>query len=170
VQAGGRQFQSIAVSLPAMRPWDMALMNHPDPAHADFHTDWEDAITAWNAQPDLHPLLQINIAGLSPEELNGLHVSSPGMANLSIQMLDRAIEQVSANRAHIGGFINRFEYTSSGLQSAVVATSASLSRVMDTDMAYEMMQLSTNNILNQAGMAIMAQANARPQQMLQLLN
>jgi len=170
VQAGGRQHQSIAVSLPAMRPWDMGLANHPDPAHPDHHTDWQDSITAWNAQPDLNPILFIDVANASAEELNSLHVSSPGMANLALQVLDGAVDQVSRNRAHIGGFINRFEYTSSSLQSAVVATTSSLSRVMDTDMAYEMMRLSTNNVLNQAGMAIMAQANARPQQLLQLIN
>ncbi|MDR2183764.1 MAG: flagellin [Clostridiales bacterium] len=170
VQAGGRQNQSIDVTLPPIRPWDMGLANHPDPLHPNHHTDWQDAITAWNAQPGLDPLLLINVAGLTPEELNSLHITSPGLANLAIQELDRAIDQVSRHRAHIGGFLNRFEYTSSGLQSAVLATSQSLSRVMDTDMAYEMMRLSTNNVLNQAGMAIMAQANARPQQLLQLIN
>ena len=169
VQAGGRQHQSIAVSLPPFRPWDMGISNHPDPSHPDYHTAWQDAILAWNARPDLNPALTIDITSLTPEELSSLHVSSPGLANLAIDVLDSAINQVSANRAHIGGFINRFEYTSSGLQSAVVATSQSLSRVMDTDMAYEMMELSKYNILNQAGMAIMAQANSRPQQLLQLI-
>ena len=169
VQAGGRQHQSIAVSLPPFRPWDMGLANHPDPLHPNFHTDWSDAITAWNAQPGLEPLLIIDAANLTPEELEFIHVTSPGMANLAISVLDDAINQVARDRAHIGGMLNRFEYTSSGLQSASLATSQSLSRVRDTDMAYEMMHLSKNNILNQAGMAIMAQANARPQQILQLL-
>jgi len=165
VQAGGRQHQSIAVSLPPFRPWDMALQNHPD----GLHIDWEDAINDWNAQPGLNPSLVIDVANLTPEELDHVHVTSQGLASLTIQMLDGAINQVSRDRAHIGGMLNRFEYTSSGLQSSVLATQQSLSRVRDTDMAYEMMQLSKNNILNQAGMAIMAQANARPQQMLQLL-
>ena len=169
VQAGGRQHQSIAVSLPAFRPWDMALANHPDPLHPDFHTDWEDAINNWNAQPGLIPELIIDVASLTPEELDHVHVTNQGLASLTIQMLDGAINQVSRDRAHIGGMLNRFEYTSSSLRSSVLATQQSLSRVRDTDMAYEMMELSKNNILNQAGMAIMAQANARPQQMLQLL-
>jgi flagellin len=168
VQAGGRQHQSIAVSLPPMRPWDMGLANHPHPAHPDFHTDWQDAITAWNAQPGLDPLL--SIGGVTAAEEHSLHVTSVGLASLAIQVLDNAIDQVSRHRAHVGGFLNRFEYTSSGLKTAVEATSQSLSRVRDTDMAYEMMNLSKFNILNQAGMAIMAQANARPQQLLQLIN
>jgi len=169
VQAGGRQHQSIAVSLPAFRPWDMGIANHPDPLHPNTHTDWTQAITDWNVNNPSGPMY-IDMAGLTPEEMEHLHITSPGMANLAISVLDDAINQVARDRAHIGGMLNRFEYTSSSLQSAVVATSQSLSRVRDTDMAYEMMLLSKNNVLNQAGMAIMAQVNARPQQLLQLIN
>jgi flagellin len=87
----------------------------------------------------------------------------------AIQATDEALERISRNRAHIGAYVNRFEYTSLSLQSAIEATSRSLSRIFDTDMAFEMMELSKNNIMNQAGMAVMAQTNARPQQILQLI-
>ena len=87
----------------------------------------------------------------------------------TIDVIDEVNLAVSLNRSNIGAFVNRFEYTSSSLQSASEATSRSLSRIMDTDMAREMMHLSSNQILSQAGMSIMAQANQRPQQILQLL-
>ena len=87
----------------------------------------------------------------------------------TIDVTDDVLHWVSSERAAIGAFINRFEYTSTSLQAASEATTRSLSRIMDTDMAEEMMRLSSNNILVQAGMSIMAQANARPQQILQLL-
>ena len=167
VQAGGRQNQSIEVNLPPFRPWDLGgdddfrVMNNPDGSH----NGWADAITDWNAN-NINPVMNIVASGA---ELDHLHITSVGLANLALTVLDSAINQVSRNRAHIGGFINRFEYTSDSLQATVEATSRSLSRVFDTDMAYEMVQLSTSNILNQAGMAIMAQVNARPQQILQLL-
>ncbi|MCL2573737.1 MAG: flagellin [Defluviitaleaceae bacterium] len=164
IQAGSRQHMSIAVSLPPFRPWDLGIADVPTDLRPHFMPDatdtpWSDAVAAWSGTPAITSTAQ-----------EYLTVSCPGMASVALEALDAAIDQVSRNRAHIGGFINRFEYTSSGLQSAVVATSQSLSRVMDTDMAYEMMRLSTHNILNQAGMGIMAQANARPQQLLQLIN
>ena len=166
IQAGGRQNMSISLSVPPFRPWDMGITNHPDLV---THTDWLDAIVAWNATPGLESALSVDIASLTPDEQFGLHITSPGLASVAITVLDSAIDQVSRNRAHIGAFINRFEYTSNSLRTAVETTSQSLSRVMDTDMAYEMMRLSTHNVLSQAGMAIMAQVNARPQQLLQLL-
>ena len=161
VQAGGRQHQSISVSLPAFRPWDIGIQNDPNtPAGVNDH--WADAVAGWTGDPPI-------TSTMTPDMLDRIHVIDAGLANVALGVLDSAIEQVSRDRAHIGGLLNRFEYTSSGLQSASLATTQSLSRVRDTDMAYEMMLLSKSNILSQAGMAIMAQANARPQQMLQLL-
>ena len=160
IQAGGRQGMSISLSIQPLRPWDMGLMDHPDGL---THTDWTDAVATWNATPGLTPNLMVAVPGTS------LHITSVGAAQVALTVLDEAIDQVSRQRAYIGAFINRFEYTSSSLRIASEATSQSLSRVMDTDMAYEMMRLSSQNILSQAGMAIMAQVNARPQQLLQLL-
>ena len=105
----------------------------------------------------------------NPGEIIGIDVSTWEGAQEAIDLATAASDEVSRRRAELGAFINRFEYTSSSLRAAEEATSRSLSRVQDTDMAYEMMQLSIHNILNQAGMAIMAQVNARPQQILQLI-
>ena len=117
--------------------------------------------------------ISINIPSFEtgPDALDIAHLNVLTLedAQNTIEEADRAINQVSRHRADIGAFINRFEYTSSSLRAAVEATQRSLSRIQDTDMAYEMMHLSTNNIMSQAGMAIMAQVNARPQQILQLI-
>jgi flagellin len=101
--------------------------------------------------------------------LNRVTVSDHADARNTINDIDEALHRVNMNRAQIGAFVNRFEYTSSSLQNAAEATTRSLSRVADTDMAYEMIILSKHQILAQAGMSIMAQVNARPQQILQLL-
>ena len=98
-----------------------------------------------------------------------VHVLSHDDARNAIVATQAAIDNLSSIRAEIGAFINRFEYTSSGLQAASEATARSLSRVFDADMAYEMMNMSKHQIMSQAGMSIMAQVNARPQQILQLL-
>ena len=115
--------------------------------------------------------ISINIPSFTTEELgiDGVDVTTRNNATDALLALDDATAEVSRRRADIGGFINRFEYTSSSLRATVEATSRSLSRIRDTDMAHEMMLLSTNNVMSQAGMAIMAQVNARPQQILQLI-
>ncbi|MCL2415233.1 MAG: flagellin [Defluviitaleaceae bacterium] len=100
---------------------------------------------------------------------NKISVENSQNAQETITKIDNALEVISERRGSVGAYMNRFEYTSSNLRASVEATSRSLSRIMDTDMAYEMMELSKHNILSQAGMSIMAQLNARPQQVLQLL-
>ena len=125
-----------------------------------------------------HMSINVSIPPFTTYELFGLvrsdedtHlvVDSHANAQIVLERIDAAMDIVSENRAFLGAFINRFEYTSTSLRSTVEATQRSLSRVQDADMAYEMMHLSTNNVLAQAAMAIMAQVNARPQQLLQLI-
>jgi len=101
--------------------------------------------------------------------VDSVDVLSHENANDTIAAVQSAIEDLSMMRSEIGAFINRFEYTSSSLQAATEATTRSLSRVFDADMAFEMMMMSKHQIMSQAGMSIMAQVNARPQQILQLL-
>ena len=116
--------------------------------------------------------IALNIPSFKTTEL-GLYGASVSPSHTDAQDVinraDAALTQISSQRSFIGANINRMEYTSSSLQAASEATSRSLSRIVDTDMAWEMMELSTANILSQAGMAIMSQVNQRPQQLLQLL-
>jgi flagellin-like hook-associated protein FlgL len=87
----------------------------------------------------------------------------------SITTIDNAIKTVSTTRADLGALQNRFDHTINNLNVAVENLSASESRIRDTDMAQEMVQFTRNQILTQAGTAMLAQANSAPQSVLQLL-
>ena len=87
----------------------------------------------------------------------------------AISVLDNAIETVSAERSKLGAMQNRLDHTINNLGVAAENLSAANSRIRDVDMAAEMMNFTRNQILIQAGTAMLAQANARPQSVLQLL-
>jgi flagellin len=168
VQVGGRRGMSIALTIPPMRTWDFGetgaplVERPPGSGSGVFYPDPDDPETRLTS-----PNWQ---RGTPNSETNfRITVENAELARNAIDRLDIAMDSVSMKRAEIGAFVNRFEYTSSSLQAATEATSRSLSRVFDTDMAYEMMNLTKHNIMSQAGMAIMAQVNARPQQILQLI-
>ena len=83
--------------------------------------------------------------------------------------VDAQITKVSETRGEFGAVQNRFEHTINNLNVAVENLSASESRIRDTDMAEEMMTFTKNQILSQAGTAMLAQANQVPQTVLSLL-
>jgi flagellin len=99
----------------------------------------------------------------------GLDFSTSALARQSIGRLDTAIQNVSTARAGLGALQNRFEHTINNLNVSVENLSASESRIRDADMAQEMMQFTRNQILSQAGTAMLAQANQGSQGVLQLL-
>jgi flagellin len=80
-----------------------------------------------------------------------------------------AITAISTQRASLGAFQNRFEHTINSVNVAIENLSASESRIRDTDMASEMVNFTRSNILQQAGTAMLAQANQAPQSVLSLL-
>jgi flagellin len=98
-----------------------------------------------------------------------LDVSSNTNATAAIDVLNDAIENVSAERSKLGAYQNRLEHTIANLGTSSENLTASESRVRDVDMAKEMMAFSKNNILSQAAQAMLAQANQQPQGVLQLL-
>lgn len=87
----------------------------------------------------------------------------------AIEVCDEAIAKVSAFRARLGAFQNRLDYTSAALETSDENTQNSLSRIVDTDMAAEMTEFTTYNVITQAGIAVLSQANQRPNQLLSLL-
>lgn len=107
-------------------------------------------------------------SGSAPEY--ALSVMTATDANDAISHYTKAIDTISQQRSQLGAIQNRFEATSSVLSVSVENLTASESRIRDTDMAREMMEYAKYNILNQSGMAMIAQANALPQGVLQLLN
>ncbi len=107
-------------------------------------------------------------SGSAPEY--ALSVMTATDANDAISHYTKAIDTISQQRSQLGAIQNRFEATSSVLSVSVENLTASESRIRDTDMAREMMEYAKYNILNQSGMAMIAQANALPQGVLQILN
>ncbi|PLX65839.1 MAG: flagellin [Denitrovibrio sp.] len=91
------------------------------------------------------------------------------LAQSAITQLDSALADISSTRSTIGAQINRLEYTITGLDIAKENLTASESRIRDLDFASEMTEYTRNQILNQAGVAMLSQANQLPQLALQLL-
>jgi flagellin-like hook-associated protein FlgL len=90
-------------------------------------------------------------------------------ATTAIDLLDKAIKTVSTQRADLGAVQNRFDHTINNLNVAVENLTASESRIRDADMAQEMVGFTRNQILSQAGTAMLAQANQASQGVLSLL-
>jgi flagellin len=96
-------------------------------------------------------------------------IATPEAANQAIGSLDSALKVISKQRADLGAYQNRFEMASKGVAVAAENLQASESRIRDTDMASEMVNYTKNQILSQAGTAMLAQANTRNQSVMQLL-
>ncbi|RHX86533.1 flagellin [Leptospira stimsonii] len=96
-------------------------------------------------------------------------ISSPGEANDVIGLADAALTKIMKQRADMGAYYNRLEYTAKGLMSAYENMQASESRIRDADMAEEVVSLTTKQILVQSGTAMLAQANMKPNSVLKLL-
>ncbi len=101
--------------------------------------------------------------------INALDVSTNTGAGNAITSLDNAIGNVSTIRGNLGALQNRFESMINNLQVTAENLSASESRIRDTDMAQEMVSFTKNNVLLQAGTAMLSQANQVPQSILSLL-
>lgn len=100
---------------------------------------------------------------------NQLKVSSFSKAGAAMQTIQKAIDTLSEQRAALGAVQNRLEHTIANLDTTAENTSASESRIRDTDMASQMVEYSKNNILQQAGQSMLAQANQSNQGVLSLL-
>jgi len=98
-----------------------------------------------------------------------LSLSNPELANQAIGTLDAALQMVSRQRADLGAYQNRFEMAAQSVAVAAENMQAAESRIRDANMASEMVDYTRSSILNQAGIAMLAQANVRTQGVLQLL-
>ena len=101
--------------------------------------------------------------------LDGVNVMSHDRAGRSITVIDNAIDKVSTQRAKLGAYQNRLEYTASNLTTASENLTSAESRIRDADMAKEMMTFTKLNIMLQAGNSMLAQANQQPQNVLSLI-
>lgn len=96
-------------------------------------------------------------------------IATPDEANKVIGIVDDALKMVSKQRADLGAYQNRFEMAVKGVDIAAENMQAAESTIRDTNMASEMVEYTKNNILIQAGTAMLAQANMKSQSVLQLL-
>lgn len=113
--------------------------------------------------------------GLGIQSTNGLphtasfiSLSTPDKANASIGVLDKALKIVNKQRADLGAYQNRLEYARKGLSVGAENLQAAESRIRDTDMAHAMVEFVKDQILVQSSTAMLAQANQKPQSVLQL--
>ena len=106
---------------------------------------------------------------LKSDTLNKVDISDRDGASSAISTIDKALDQVNSLRAELGAVQNRFESTISNIASTSENLSAANSRILDADFAAESAKLSKSQVLQQAGISVLAQANARPQQVLSLL-
>ena len=110
------------------------------------------------------------VCGTSAKSFTGgPDVSDYAHANATIDMVAKAINNVSSQRSALGALQNRLEHTIANLDNVAENTQSAESRIRDTDMASEMVEYSKNNILAQAGQSMLAQANQSTQGVLSLL-
>ena len=116
-------------------------------------------------------VLDIRIPTVSLEELGikNLDMSTPETALEAIDDVAGAIQYISEVRSRLGAYQNRLEHTISNLDITNENMTAAYSRIMDVDMAEEMTEYTTVQVITQASMSMLAQANERPAQVLQLL-
>jgi len=116
-------------------------------------------------------ILEVRIPDISSEKLgvDAVNVRSHANAEKSITLLDTAINTVSGIRSKLGAYENRLEHSINNLDTSNENMTEALSRVLDTNMATEMTEYTQRNVLAQAGTSMLAQANERPQMVLNLL-
>ncbi|MEK4239926.1 flagellin N-terminal helical domain-containing protein [Paenibacillus sp. FSL H7-0714] len=113
--------------------------------------------------------VQLSNNGVKSLNVSGISVSSVAGAKNAMSAIAAAIDTVSTNRAQLGAYQNRLEHTINSLGVTSENLSAANSRIKDADMATEMTSFTKNQILVQAGTAMLAQANSAPQAVLKLL-
>lgn len=141
----------------------------------DFARDSKVASMWFHMGPNMHQRERVTIQTMTSSALrlstggNPMSISAIGLANDAIGILDSALDQLMKQRADLGAYSNRLESTAKGLMSAYENVMASESRIRDADMAEEMAQFTTQQVLVQSGTAMLAQANMRSESVLRLL-
>ncbi|MGK0525875.1 MAG: flagellin [Pseudomonadales bacterium] len=127
-----------------------------------------DSDGVFDATTETLQALTTTVAG-NTVSMNDIDISVREGADLAMIAVDYAIDTINGFRAELGAVQNRFESTIANLATTSENLSASNSRIRDADFAAESAELARTQVLQQAGLSVLAQANARPQQVLQLL-
>ncbi|MDH4263350.1 MAG: flagellin [Spirochaetia bacterium] len=142
----------------------------------DFARDSRVASMWLHMGPNMHQRERVFIGTMTARSLNMknidgsiVSISTAGLANETIGKIDAALTKIAKQRADLGAYNSRLEFAAKGLMNAYENIQAAESRIRDVDMAEEMSDLTKNQILGQSGIAMLAIANQKPQQVLRLL-
>jgi flagellin len=137
----------------------------------NFRIHVVDSTPQFQIGADQGQTMQVAIADMSSKALgvDNLDFTSIAGSQMALGRLNKAIDTVSAERSKLGAFQNRLEYAVNNLRNTHSNLSAAESRIRDADVAQEMIEFTRNQIVSQAGTAMLAQANMIPQGVLQLL-
>jgi len=137
---------------------------------ANFKSDSTETITATPASTQGAGVI-LDDAAMSGAQtaIAAIKITDKANANLALDAIDRAFEEINSQRAELGAISNRLDHTISNLGNIVVNTEAAQSRIQDADFATETSNLTKSQILTQAATAMLAQANASRQSVLSLL-
>jgi flagellin len=114
-------------------------------------------------------IITLNITAATEENLSQIQVETTAEATHAIETLDKALEEVSSAQAKLGAIQNRLAHNIDNLSKSAMLTEQSVGRVVDADFATETSELSKQQILNQAAVSMLAQANQSKQSVLSLL-
>ncbi len=122
-------------------------------------------------------IISVNIADVRTQSLgdgtnflNNASIATAADAQTAGVTLDAALSNINAARADVGALVSRFEFASANVANTIENLDAARSVLMDVDMAAEMSNFSAKQVMLQASVAMLAQANQQPQQLLRLLN
>ena len=136
----------------------------------DFTSDGAGVMTASpGSEQGVGKLLDDTGTAASQSAIAAINITSSAGANSAIDAIDRALEQINAQRSELGAVSNRLDHTINNLGNVVVNTEASQSRIEDADFAKVTGDLTKAQIMSQAATAMLAQANASKQGVLSLL-
>ncbi|TSI07325.1 flagellin [Lysinibacillus sp. BW-2-10] len=169
VRVGGTGNDAVVVSVGALSTDDLGKEVTVTARKAEVNLD--DESLTYQIGANSSQTMRVSIEDMRSSALNvdQIDVSSSGAAEASISAINKAIEDVSAQRSKLGAFQNRLEHTINNLGTSSENLTAAESRIRDVDMAKEMMNQTKESILAQASQAMLAQANQKPQAVLQLL-
>lgn len=103
------------------------------------------------------------------DDVNGINLATAAGSDAAVSIIDAALKEIDSERANLGAIQNRLTSTINNLANIKENVTASKSRILDTDFAAETANLSKYQVMQQAGTAVLAQANAIPQNVLSLL-
>jgi flagellin len=176
IQVGDRDAVSITGEFADASEFVDAINSQASGVFAQFDSetnsltiDSAEEITIGGTDANLAAEFDVTNALADSGNLDSVDISTVAGANDSILRIDSALNAVNGLRGELGAIQNRFESTIANLSTSVENLSASNSRILDADFAAETANLAKSQVLQQAGISVLAQANARPQQVLSLL-